>query len=62
MARMAPEELAKKIGGGLLSFPVTHFTDAFEFDEAPYREHIEWLLQHAPQVCLRQAVRASSSR
>lgn len=48
MARMAPEELAKKIGGGLLSFPVTHFTDDFAFDEAPYREHIEWLLQHAP--------------
>lgn len=48
MARMAPEELAKKIGGGLLSFPVTHFTDDSEFNEGPYREHIEWLLQHAP--------------
>ena len=48
MARMAPEELAKKIGGGLLSFPVTHFTDAFAFNEVPYRQHIEWLLQHAP--------------
>lgn len=48
MARMAPEELAKKIGGGLLSFPVTHFTDEFAFNEGPYREHIEWLLQHAP--------------
>lgn len=48
MATMAPEELAKKIGGGLLSFPVTHFTPEFAFDEAPYREHIEWLLKHAP--------------
>jgi 5-dehydro-4-deoxyglucarate dehydratase len=48
MATMAPEELAKKIGGGLLSFPVTHFTDDFAFNEEPYREHIEWLLQHAP--------------
>jgi 5-dehydro-4-deoxyglucarate dehydratase len=48
MATMAPEELAKKIGGGLLSFPVTHFTDDFAFNEGPYREHIEWLLQHAP--------------
>lgn len=48
MARMAPEELAKRIGGGLLSFPVTHFTDSFAFDETPYREHIEWLLQHGP--------------
>lgn len=48
MARMAPEELAKKIGSGLLSFPVTHFTDASAFDDGPYREHIEWLLEHAP--------------
>jgi 5-dehydro-4-deoxyglucarate dehydratase len=45
---MAPKELAKKIGGGLLSFPVTHFTDDFAFNETAYREHIEWLLQHAP--------------
>jgi len=48
MARMAPEELAKKIGSGLLSFPVTHFTPDFAFDEGPYREHIEWLLQFGP--------------
>jgi 5-dehydro-4-deoxyglucarate dehydratase len=45
---MAPEELARKIGGGLLSFPVTHFTKDFAFDEQPYREHIEWLLKHNP--------------
>src|ERR1700727_3089786 len=48
MGRMAPEELAKKIGGGLLSFPVTHFKQDFAFDEAPYREHIEWLLKYSP--------------
>ena len=48
MARMVPEELAKKIGGGLLSFPVTHFKQDFAFDEAPYREHIEWLLKYSP--------------
>ena len=48
MARMAPQELAKKIGEGLLSFPVTHFTDDFAFNEGPYRDHIEWLLQYAP--------------
>lgn len=48
MARMAPEELAKKISGGLLSFPVTHFTKDFAFDEQAYREHIEWLLKHNP--------------
>jgi 5-dehydro-4-deoxyglucarate dehydratase len=45
---MSPEEFAKKIGAGLLSFPVTHFTDAYEFNEASFREHLEWLLQHKP--------------
>jgi 5-dehydro-4-deoxyglucarate dehydratase len=48
MARMSPEEFAKSIGAGLLSFPVTHFTEAFEFDESSYREHNEWLLQYKP--------------
>jgi len=48
MTWMSPEEFAKKIGGGLLSFPVTHFTDTFAFDESGYREHIDWLLQHGP--------------
>jgi 5-dehydro-4-deoxyglucarate dehydratase len=45
---MSPQELAKAIGAGLLSFPVTHFTESHEFDEAPYRKHIEWLLEHKP--------------
>jgi 5-dehydro-4-deoxyglucarate dehydratase len=48
MSQMSPEEFAKKIGAGLLSFPVTHFTENYTFDEAPYREHIEWLLHHEP--------------
>lgn len=48
MNMMAPAELARKIGGGLLSFPVTHFKKDFAFSEEPYREHIEWLLQHGP--------------
>jgi len=39
MVRMAPEELAKKISGGL-SFPVTHFTKDFAFDEQPYRDRM----------------------
>jgi 5-dehydro-4-deoxyglucarate dehydratase len=45
---MSPEELGKRIGAGLLSFPVTHFTEAFAFDEGPYREHLDWLLQYKP--------------
>jgi len=49
MSRMSPKEFAAKIGAGLLSFPVTHFTaDASAFDEAAYRAHIDWLLEHAP--------------
>jgi len=45
---MSPKEFAKKIGAGLLSFPVTHFTDAHAFDEGPYREHLDWLLEYKP--------------
>ena len=48
MTPMSPDECAKKIGAGLLSFPVTHFTEAFAFDESPYREHLDWLLQYKP--------------
>ena len=49
MPRMQPSEFARLIGSGLLSFPVTHFsTDGGSFDEAAYREHIEWLLQYKP--------------
>jgi len=48
MSKMNPSELAKKIGEGLLSFPVTHFTKELQFDERPYREHISWLLEYKP--------------
>src|SRR5215472_14434729 len=48
MPKLSPTELAKKIGEGLLSFPVTHFTNDFAFDEPRYREHISWLLDHNP--------------
>jgi 5-dehydro-4-deoxyglucarate dehydratase len=48
MALMSPEEFAKKTGSGLLSFPVTHFNAAYAFDEAQYREHIDWLLHYKP--------------
>src|ERR1700738_392620 len=45
---MDPRELAEKIGQGLLSFPVTHFGQNYEFDAASYRNHIAWLLEHKP--------------
>lgn len=43
---MSPQEMAAKIGSGLLSFPVTHFDADLQFDEAPYRDHCGWLLEH----------------
>ena len=43
-----PTELAKKIGRGLLSFPVTHFDDEFEFNQDGFRQHVAWLLEHKP--------------
>ena len=47
-SQLSPEEFAKRIGAGLLSFPVTHFKQDYSFDEEPYRKHIEWLLGFAP--------------
>jgi 5-dehydro-4-deoxyglucarate dehydratase len=48
MQTISPTELAKKMGEGLLSFPVTHFDKNFAFEETPYRNHISWLLDHHP--------------
>lgn len=48
MSRLSPRELAEKIGAGLLSFPVTHFSSSAEFDEGSYRKHLGWLLEHNP--------------
>src|SRR5438270_2436038 len=48
MSTMHPSELAKRIGGGLLAFPVTHFTKELQFNERQYRDHISWLLEYKP--------------
>lgn len=45
---LSPTEMARQIGSGLLSFPVTHFRPDFTFDAAPYREHVGWMLGHGP--------------
>jgi 5-dehydro-4-deoxyglucarate dehydratase len=46
---MQPKEFAQKIGAGLLSFPVTHFSeDGATFNESAYRDHLDWLLEHKP--------------
>src|SRR5256885_5496779 len=46
MSTMTPPEMAKFIGSGLLSFPVTHFRPDLSFNESAYQEHCDWLLQH----------------
>ena len=43
---MSPQEMAAKIGSGLLSFPVTSFDADLQFDAATYRAHCAWLLEH----------------
>ncbi|MFD1149317.1 5-dehydro-4-deoxyglucarate dehydratase [Saccharothrix hoggarensis] len=37
-----PDALADRLASGLLSFPVTHFDADLRFDEARYREHLDW--------------------
>jgi 5-dehydro-4-deoxyglucarate dehydratase len=46
MSKMTPQEMAKQIGGGLLSFPVTPFKPDYSFDEATYRANMDWLCGH----------------
>jgi 5-dehydro-4-deoxyglucarate dehydratase len=43
MSKMTPHEMARQIGGGLLSFPVTPFKPDNSFDEATYRSNLDWL-------------------
>ncbi len=43
---MSPTDMARHLGGGLLSFPVTHFDEEGQFLEGPYREHCAWMLGH----------------
>ncbi|MGX7927786.1 5-dehydro-4-deoxyglucarate dehydratase [Tsuneonella sp. HG094] len=38
--------MARQIGQGLLSFPVTHLDADNTFAEAPYRDHCAWMLDH----------------
>ena len=48
MSARTPREMATQVGSGLLSFPVTHFDEQFEFDVASFRRHIACLLDHLP--------------
>ncbi len=46
MARMTPAEMAKQLGSGLLSFPVTHFHDDLSFNERAYRDNLSRLADY----------------
>jgi 5-dehydro-4-deoxyglucarate dehydratase len=43
MSKMTPQEMARQIGSGLLSFPVTPFSADYSFDEKTYRANMDWL-------------------
>ena len=46
MTEYSPTDLAAQLKSGLLSFPVTHFTDDLQFDEPAYRKHLGWLAEY----------------
>ncbi len=46
VSSLSPASMARALGGGLLSFPVTHFDADGDFLEGPYREHCAWMLEH----------------
>ncbi len=46
MTSFAPAELGRRIGSGLLSFPVTHFREDLSFDEGAYRENVVRLAKY----------------
>ncbi|MEO6014389.1 MAG: 5-dehydro-4-deoxyglucarate dehydratase [Devosia sp.] len=48
MSHFAPNEMAQAIAKDLLAFPITHMTPYLEFDEAPYRGHLDWILAAGP--------------
>lgn len=43
MSQMTPNEMARLLGSGLLSFPVTPFDASHGFDEERYRSNLDWL-------------------
>lgn len=48
MPNYAPHDMAAAIAKDLLSFPITHMKADLSFDEAPYREHVEWIVNAGP--------------
>lgn len=46
MTEYSPIDLAAQLKSGLLSFPVTHFTEDLQVDEEGYRKHLSWLAEY----------------
>lgn len=46
LSNWKPEHMARHLGNGLLSFPVTHFDQNGAFLEKDYRAHCGWMLAH----------------
>ena len=59
MTTASPQEIARKLGSGLLSFPVTHLREDGSFDEPAYRENIGWLVSSTHPACSPRAAPAS---
>lgn len=45
MTHFSPTDMARQLGQGLLSFPVTHFDAEGGFLEGSYRDHCSWMLE-----------------
>ena len=48
MANFAPTAMAAAIARDVLCFPVTHMSETLDFEEDPYRAHVDWMLQAGP--------------
>jgi 5-dehydro-4-deoxyglucarate dehydratase len=48
MSYFAAVEMARAIATDVLAFPITHMTGDLAFDEAPFRAHVEWIMQAGP--------------
>ena len=46
MTEYSPTDLAAQLKSGLLSFPITHFSEDLSFDEGAYRKHLAWLAEY----------------
>lgn len=48
MANFAPTAMAAAIARDVLCFPVTHMSETLDFEEDPYRAHVDWMLRAGP--------------